>query len=498
MTMKRFVLAAVALAACAGISSARIRLPEIIGNDMVLKQNDDVRIWGFAGAGSHIVVSPDWSDSTFSAVCDSEGKWTAVIDTPSGGMDSHEIRITETEPRSGKVSDSITLRNILIGEVWFCSGQSNMEMPLDGFWDCPVEGSAEEIALSGRHDGIRMATIPKTGSLTPQETVSGSWKTCCPENAGQFSAVGYHFAKTLNAVLNVPVGIISCSWGGSSLEGWLPEEIVSEYPDIDCGISEPAEGNKGWNWDAHTPFVMYNGMLHPLRNYTVSGFLWYQGETNVGRHSTYAPRMQTLVSHWRSLWGQGELPFYLVELAPYRYGDGGDGNDGDKRGGISGALLREAQSEAARLIPNSGIVCTNDLVYPYEDVQIHPCRKKEVGQRLAWLALNMTYGFGSIDCEGPVFREMEIIGNEVILRFDNDRNGFSPWSGLEGFEIAGEDRVFHEAEAVVVPGQKCVKVSSEAVDAPVAVRYCFRDFCPGNLTGARNLPAFPFRTDDWE
>ena len=161
MTMKRFVLGAVALAVCTGISSARIRLPEIIGNDMVLKQNDDVRVWGFAGAGSRIVVSPDWSDSTFSAVCDSEGKWTAVIDTPSGGMDIHEIRITETEPRSGKVSDSITLCNILIGEVWFCSGQSNMEMPLDGFWDCPVEGSAEEIALSGRHDGSGLVS---TGS----------------------------------------------------------------------------------------------------------------------------------------------------------------------------------------------------------------------------------------------------------------------------------------------------------------------------------------------
>ena len=471
----------------------KIRLPEIIGDNMVLRQNSEVNMWGFAGAGLRIAISPDWCDSTFSAVCDSDGKWKAVVSTPAGSMMPHRVRITETDFR--EASDSITLDNILIGEVWFCSGQSNMEMPLDGFWDCPVEGSAEEIALSGKHDGIRMATIPKTGALSPQNTVGGPWKTCCPENAGQFSAVGYHFAKALNAVLNVPVGIISCSWGGSSLEGWLPEKIVSGYPDIDCRISEPAEGNKGWNWDAHTPFVMYNGMLFPLKNYTVSGFLWYQGETNVGRHDTYAARLQTLAAHWRGLWGQGELPFYLVELAPYRYGES---NDGNRKGGISGALLREAQFEAARSIPNSGIVCTNDLAYPYEDIQIHPCRKKEVGQRLAWLALNRAYGFGSIDCEGPVFREMEIIGNEAVLRFDNDRNGFSPWHDLEGFEIAGEDRIFYEAEAVVVPGQKCVKVSSEAVDRPVAVRYCFRDFCPGNLTGSRNLPAFPFRTDDWQ
>ena len=202
--------------------------------------------------------------------------------------------------------------------------------------------------------------------------------------------------------------------------------------------------------------------------------------------------MQTLVTHWRGLWEQGELPFYLVELAPYLY------SNESRHGGTSGALLREAQFEAARSIPNSGIVCTNDLAYPYEDVHIHPCRKKEVGQRLAWLALNRAYGFDSIDCEGPVFREMEVVGNEAVLRFDNDRNGFSPWYGLEGFEIAGEDRMFHKAEAHVIPGQKCVKVSSEAVAKPVAVRYGFRDFCSGNLTGARNLPAFPFRTDDWQ
>ena len=338
---------------------------------MVLRQNSEVNMWGFAGAGSRIAISPDWCDSTFSAVCDSDGKWKAVVSTPAGSMMPHRVRITETDFR--EASDSITLDNILIGEVWFCSGQSNMEMPLDGFWDCPVNGSAEEIAFSGRLDGIRMATIPKTGALSPQNTVGGPWKTCCPENAGQFSAAGYHFAKALNAVLNVPVGIISCSWGGSSLEGWLPEDIVSGYPDIDCRVSEPAEGNKGWNWDAHTPFVMYNGMLFPLKNYTVSGFLWYQGETNVGRHDTYAARLQTLAAHWRGLWGQGELPFYLVELAPYRYGES---NDGNRKGGISGALLREAQFEAARSIPNSGIVCTNDLAYPYEDIQIYTLAAK--------------------------------------------------------------------------------------------------------------------------
>ena len=157
---------------------------------MVLRQNSEVNMWGFAGAGSRIAISPDWCDRTFSAVSGRDGKWKAAISTPTGGMEPHTLTITETAPDMEKPADSITLGNILIGEVWFCSGQSNMEMPLYGFWDCPVEGSAEEIALSGKHDGIRMVSIPKTGALSPQSTVGGSWKTCCPENAGQFSAAG--------------------------------------------------------------------------------------------------------------------------------------------------------------------------------------------------------------------------------------------------------------------------------------------------------------------
>ena len=485
-----FIAAAAAAALfCQGQASAEIRLPGVIGNGMVLQQNATANVWGFAEPESEIRVTTDWNGETCIVRCASDGSWRAGIATPSAGMTARSITITEisAEKKGGKVISSVTLSDILIGEVWLCSGQSNMEMPLDGFWDCPVEGSAEEIALSGSCDGVRMITIPKTGALAPQESVGGEWKKCSPENTAGFSATGYHFAKTLSAVLGIPVGIISCSWGGSTLEGWLPKETVASFGDLDTDVSEPAEGNHGWNWDAHTPFIMYNGMLHPLRHYTLRGFCWYQGESNVGRHDTYADRLETMVSLWRDIWNAGELPFLIVEIAPYEYG--GDGT--------SAARLREAQFKAARAIHQCGIVCTNDLVYPYESTQIHPCRKTEVGQRLAYAAINRTYGIQSIDCEGPAFREMKIEGDEALLYFDNDRNGFSPWNGIEGFEMAGADKVFHKAEARVLPGRKCVAVRSSEVPHPVAVRYCFRDFCPGNLTGARNLPAFPFRTDSW-
>lgn len=452
--MRKIFLTFLLSAAVLVTGRAGIRLPEIIGDNMVLQQQTKVNIWGTASAGATVTVIPGWSGQAYTAKANAAGRWSVSVSTPEASMEPQTLTISENG------SPAITLRNILIGEVWFCSGQSNMEMPLEGFWDCPVEGSAEEIALSGRMTGIRMATVPKTAADTPQETVPGRWAVCSPGSARWFSATAYHFSKMLNSVLGVPVGIINCSWGGRPIEGWIPGEAEPE---------------------------MYNGMLYPLHRYTVKGFCWYQGESNVGHHKAYADRLETMVKAWRDLWGQGELPFYIVEIAPYLY-------EGD---GTSGARLREAQFKASREIPSSGIVCTNDLVYPYEDTQIHPCRKEEVGQRLAYMALNRTYGYTDILCEGPVYREMRIEGDEVLLFFDNDDSGFSPWYGISGFEIAGEDRVFHPAEARVLPGEKCIAVKSPAVQVPVAVRYCFRDFCPGNLTGSRNLPAYPFRTDNW-
>lgn len=473
---KEIIMLGLSAFLCGG-THAKVVLPDILSDHMVLQQQAEVNLWGQATPNASVSITPSWHKQSVIVRSDAEGRWQAKVQTPAGGFTPHSIEFSDGE--------ATCIRDVLVGEVWFCSGQSNMEMPLNGFWNCPVEKGNETIATAGEWTGIRMATIPKTGAATPQTEVPGRWQVSNPSNAPYFSAVAFSFARMVNRVLQLPVGIISCAWGGSRIEGWLPEEIVKHYSDIDltAEINSPEEGKE---WDYRTPTVMYNGMLKPLSRYTVKGFLWYQGESNVGREKTYAERLKAMADLWRKEWGQGELPFYLVEIAPYDYGEG-----------ISGALLREAQFRAASLIANSGMVCTNDLVYPYEKPQIHPCRKEEVGQRLAYLALNKTYGYQGIACEYPTYKSMDIQGDVVELAFDHANEGFSPWQGIEGFEVAGEDRVFHRAEATLDTGKKTIRVHSDSVKHPVAVRYGFRNFQPGNLKNHRGMPVVPFRTDHW-
>lgn len=474
--MKKRMMLMGMLAGCLAVH-AKVRLPEILSDNMVLQQQTHVNLWGTATPDTEVHIQVSWETAVRSVRSGKDGKWAVKVATPAA----------TSVPQSLEFSDGETVRidNVLIGEVWFCSGQSNMEMPLNGFWNCPIEKGNETIATAGEWKSVRMATIPKTGALVPQDEVKGCWKTSTPAEAQYFSATAYHFARMLHRVLEVPVGIISCAWGGSRVEGWLPESIVRNYPDIDLK-KELREPEAGQEWNYLTPCAMYNGMLKPLQPFTVKGFLWYQGESNVGQETTYAERLETMVKLWRKEWGQGDLPFYLVEIAPYDYGEG-----------ISGALLREAQYRAAAALPNSGIVCTNDLVYDYERPQIHPCQKQEVGHRLAYLALNKTYGYWSIAADCPAFREMEVKGNQAELFFTHADEGFSPWNGIEGFEVAGADRVFHPAQATLDTQRKCIVVTSERVEQPVAVRYCFRNFQRGNLKNHRGMPVLPFRTDNW-
>lgn len=468
------------LLVCLGMLSAtmvqaKVELPDIFSSHMVLQQNTDVRIWGKAEANTIVRVKPSWTRETFKVRSDASGHWNISISTPVASYEQYSIVFDD-----GKET---RLDDVLVGEVWFCSGQSNMEMPLNGFQNCPVYGANEVIATSGQWKGIRMATVPKTGAVTPQEYCTGIWKDCQPYNARWFSATGFFFARMMNQVLDVPVGIINCSWGGSRVEGWLPEDIVSGYKDIDIAKERVREEGKDWNW--LTPTIMYNGMLHPLVGFTVKGFLWYQGESNVGSHVTYAERLATLAACWREQWGQGELPFYYVEIAPYEYGEG-----------LGGALLREAQYHALSLIPNSGMICTNDLVEPYEACNIHPKNKREVGERLAFMALNRTYGYKDIECEGPRFRSMKVVDSQAIIEFDNASDGFSRMKGFTGFEVAGEDRVFHPAVGEMVDNTS-IRLVCDSVTVPVAVRYGFGNYKPGNVASLRGLPLYPFRTDNW-
>ena len=475
--MKRVLTFLLAVMAAAGTISAKITLPEIIGDNMVLQQDTKVRIWGKASAGKTVTITTSWSREKTKVTADGDGNWLALVQTPAASYTQHSMVISDGE--------AVKLDNILIGEVWFCGGQSNMEMPLNGFWDCPIEGSNEEIATSGKRSGIRLVKIPKTGTLAPSETVEGKWELSNPQNTRWFSATAWYFARMLNEALDIPVGLVSCNWGGTRVESWLPEEIVRTYPDIDYD-SECCKNEQTW-WHYSNVTIMYNGMYYPIRNYTVKGFIWYQGESNVGKHDTYPDRFKTLVNLWRENQGS-ESPVFLVELAPWLYG--GDGT--------SGARFREMQHNLAREISNCGVICTNDLVYPDEDTQIHPRNKKDVGHRLAYLALNRTYGQTGIECQYPEYKSFTIDGDTAEVFFDNAEDGLSPWKGLEGFEVAGEDKVFHKAEARVHTGHKSVLVRSDEVASPVAVRYCFRDFQIGNLVSGRDLPVLPFRTDNWD
>ena len=325
-----------------------------------------------------ITIKTSWNNKIYRSKPDKSGYWEVKVETPKAGYDAYEIEFTDNQ--------TLRLENILIGEVWFCSGQSNMEMPLYGFWGCPVENSTEDIATSGLLKGVRMATIERIGSLTPQKYCKGKWKVSNPENAPWFSATGFYFARMLNKVLDIPVGIINCSWGGSRVEGWLPEEIVKEYTEID--LSKEQRCNSQGHWEYMSPVVMYNGMLKPLQNYTIKGFLWYQGESNVGMKASYSERLKTMVELWRKEWQLGELPFFMAEIAPYDYGQG-----------TAAAVLREEQVKASLIINNSGIVCTNDLVNELEKPQIHPKNKRDVGHRFAYQALNKVYDYKGVNGE---------------------------------------------------------------------------------------------------
>ena len=464
----------------AGEVSAKIELPEIIGDNMVLQQQTEARLWGTAQASATVSVKADWMEQAVETKADKDGNWQLLLKTPAAEKKEHQIVLSENGQQQ------LTLSRVLIGEVWFASGQSNMEMPLEGFWNCPVKNSNEEIATAAEHPWVRVAPIKQNGQTKPVETCTGKWQVPSPETAPYFSATSWFFAKMMQRVLDIPVGVIACAWGGSKVEGWIPEEIVRTYDDIDVE-KEQKEGWRGTWWHYYTPVIMYNGMLHPLRHYTVRGFLWYQGESNVGKEQTYPERLKTMVEVWRKEFGgtAQSLPFYMVEIAPW----GGYGDEG-----LSAPLFRECQHRAASIIENCGIICTNDLVEPYEVNQIHPAEKREVGNRLAYMALNRTYGRKTIACDSPEYDRMEVHGDTIEVYFTHAEQGLSPWQDITGFELSGGDGKFHPATAVLNESHKSILVTSAEVPAPTSVRYAFKSFLSGNLKSARGLPVVPFRS----
>ncbi len=317
------------------------------------------------------------------------------------------------------------------------------------------------------------------------ETIDATWTVPGPDTAAEYSAVGWNFAKRLNDVLDVPVGIVRCAYGGAKVESWTPREIVETYSDVSL---DPADIEKTTHY--HRPVLMYNAMFNPVKDYTYKGIIWYQGCSNVGAHTDYPVRLANMVEHWRKEIGEGEIPFYSVEIAPYDYG-AEDGKD-------AAPLLREAQWKATELIPNAGIICTNDLVKPYERYNIHPADKATPGKRLAELALNKTYGNKVFPVVCPRYKGYRIKDGAVWVAIDSPSDGICRNYDIEGFEVAGPDKIFHPADSVWLDWRANeFVVSSKEVPEPVAARYGWRDFLPGNVHAGNYLPLVPFRTDDW-
>lgn len=455
---------------------AEVKLPAIVSSDMVLQRNTTVVLWGWADAKEKLSIEASWLQEPIDLIADNEGNWRTEVKT-TNSKDLQTIQI------KSKSSD-ITLENILFGEVWLCSGQSNMQQPLKGYNGQPTFGGVMATAKS-RNPNLRLFSVDRIGSKTPLKDVEKytAWQTASPENVLEFSAVAYFFGQQLQEILDCPVGMIHTSWGGSSVQAWISNEVISEYQEVNL---DEVDITKRTN---HIPTALFNSMINPLVSYTIKGALWYQGESNRMEPENYKKLFPAMVKDWRTRWNIGDFPFYYVQIAPYWYNDFEAFSTAE-----NSAFIRESQLQCLDLIPNSGIAITMDIG---DDYCIHPPKKKEVADRLLLNALNQTYGYTSVDYATPIFDSLEVKDGEIILKFRNAESGLYAYDELEGFEIAGEDKVFYPAKAKIVK-RKDVSVSSEQVPNPIAVRYAWSNWVIGTLYDTNLLPASSFRTDDWE
>ncbi len=454
------------------ICFAEVKLPAIVSSNMVLQRNTTITLWGWADAEEKITITASWLNEKIKINADKAGDWKVEVKT-TNSKEPQTIKITSA-------SSNILLENILFGEVWLCSGQSNMEQPVKGYYGQPTFGSQEAIATAG-NENLRLFTVIKQADTISRDTLAGyiGWQSAKPGSVKDFSAIACFYGQKLQEILDVPVGMIHTSWGGSLVEAWISNEVLSSIQEVDLSEVDLRRGNR-------FPTVLFNAMINPLIPYTIKGALWYQGEANAGRPEQYKTLFPAMVKDWRTRWDIGNFPFYYVQIAPYAYGWGEDDN--------SVPLMREAQLMCLDLIPNSGIAITLDIG---EEKIIHPARKKEVADRLLYNALNQTYGYGAVDFSGPVMDSFKTMNDTIMLTFINIEQGLYSYGELEGFEIAGSDKVFYPAVATI-KRRKYVIVKSDKVKNPVAVRYAWRDWVKGTLFDTSLLPASSFRTDSWD
>ncbi len=426
--------------------AADVKLPAVLGSHMVLQRNVPLPIWGTADAGEEVAV--DLAGNQAKTTADKNGKWQVTLKPMKA--DGQALKLTV----SGK--NTVTLEDILIGEVWVGSGQSNME------WQLRSSDNAKEAITAANHPTIRLFHVPKVQTAAPATDVKAAWKVCTPETAPTFSGVLYFFGARLQKDLDVPIGLINSSWGGSPIEPWT--------------ITENGSGR------------MYNGMIAPLLPLPIKGSIWYQGETNVIQKNgmAYRGKMKDLIEGWRKVWNNEELSFYFVQIAPWdntRYADG------------ELPKLWEAQAATLKL-PHTGMAVTTDLVPNLKD--IHPRNKIDVGNRLALWALTKDYGKQGIVYSGPLFTKQEVEGNKIRLHFAHAEGGLktSDEKALSHFQIAGEDGKF--AAAIATIDGKTVVVSADGVAKPTQVRFGWNRAATPNFFNAAGLPASPFQTNDWQ
>lgn len=448
--------------------SAQLRLPAFFSDHMILQRDTTTSLWGWSQAGSEVLVLPSWSTDTLKVVTDGDAKWKLNLATAKAGG-SHSITIISRK-------DTIILNDVLFGELWLCSGQSNMQ------WNAGNNlKQMKDVLPNIKNSKIRFLNVSNIASAYPQDNLSNSWKLCDSASASTFSAIGYFFAEELSRELNVPVGIINSSWGGTCAEVWTPEELINADPIL----LKAAELKKVAPRKPNLPGRAWNSMIHPLIGYSIAGVLWYQGEDNVISYDSYERLFSTMIKSWRQSWNH-EFPFYFAQIAPYTY---------KNKVLPKAAYLREQQTLTSLNNDRVKMVMTSDLVSDIKN--IHPIKKREVAKRFANIALFENYKIKNTNPYSPLYKSYEIKGNKIEVSFFNMAgNSFSlKGEAIEGLFIAGEDKVFHQAKAKSLNDK--LLVYSDKVKKPVAVRYAFSETAETKLYATNGLPVSLFRTDDW-
>ncbi|MFR9621040.1 MAG: sialate O-acetylesterase [Rikenellaceae bacterium] len=455
------------------VAKAEVKMPAFFDNNMVLQQSSDVALWGEDAPGAKISIRTSWGERA-AAVADSDGKWRTSIKTLAADNVPQSITVKGTSTKQ--------IDNLLFGEVWLCSGQSNMLMRVadKNATRQSVRGGNDDV-IDSRNASIRYFEVKRAAAAEAQSDLESEngWQEASPATTGNFSATAYYFARRVNEVLDIPVGVICTAWGATAIESWMDRETLSQFEGYSYLKNEKNSAKQhrgGW---------LYNAMINPFVGFEIKGFLWYQGERNRTIPHEYQPLLTTMIESWRAKWGDDNLPFYYVQIAPFF----------ESEKAINSAFLREAQMKVMSSLEGVGMVSAIDIG---EATNIHPGRKREVGERLAYWALAKQYGFDAIGFSGPIYKSMSVKDGRATIAFDYGHNMLCYDDELTGFEIAGEDRVFHPAKAEIAPKGSTVDVYSESVAVPVAVRYCFKKWAVGKLYNAYDLPASSFRTDDWD